>query len=276
MTFQHTGLGKLIMQVPGGKPTINQITRLRSHLWSVKTYGGNIRRAKATTGIDYVPKGGRWPYPMTFPQDVYFDARFPDGTTQTLHLTEERGYEDIDGMAHIAHYERFAKSILPASGLTINEDFVVMDCACGTGYGSNYLQKTLGCRVIGVDIAAEVVQYAQKRYAKSDKLRYLHDNAEVLQNIADDSLNALISVETIEHVPDADRVLANFKRVLKPNGVLYMTSPDATDRPGTLSTAFHVQEWTSDEFETLLRRHFAVVNIERINDYLIARCRPSA
>ena len=115
--------------------------------------------------------------------------------------------------------------------------------------------KTLRCDVTGVDINADVVRYAEKRYTPNNsKLRYLHGNAQELTQFADASIDALISVETIEHVPDAEKALAAYKRVLKPNGVLYITSPDSTDRPGTLSTAFHVQEWTYDDFVALLKR----------------------
>jgi len=263
------------MKLPGGDHLITYMYRVISHSKTIAQYEEAFQRAKETTGIVYSPKDGHWGWPLPFPRNQYLEARFPDGEVQVIHLTRERAYEDIDGPygTDISHYSRFANEVIPNSGMKVDPEFVVLDCACGSGYGSNLIHKTHKCRVFGVDVSADIVKYDAKRYAGSATLSYLHDDATVLSNFKDASVNAVISVETIEHVPDAQKALAGFHRVLKPGGVLYVTSPDATERPGTIISPYHVKEWTFDEFSTMLKAQFSVTNISRVDGYLIGVCR---
>jgi hypothetical protein len=57
------------------------------------------------------------------------------------------------------------------------------------------------------------------------------------------------------------KVVAEFHRILQPGGTLFMSTPFATLRPGTLTSEFHVREYSRGEFEDLLRRAFDTVEI---------------
>lgn len=154
----------------------------------------------------------------------------------------------------------------------------ILDCACGTGYGSNYVQQKLRCSVTGVDLSSDVIQYARKRYASSNpSLSYAQADATKLPFLESGSVLAIVSIETIEHVPDAEAALAEFRRVLKPGGILFVSTPDATGRPGTLRSEFHVREYSRAEYETLLKSRFQSVEITKYNDgyddFLVATCR---
>jgi ubiquinone/menaquinone biosynthesis C-methylase UbiE len=95
-----------------------------------------------------------------------------------------------------------------------------------------------------------------------------------LRALADASASAVVSVETIEHVPEPDRALAEFRRVLMPGGALFITTPDATGRPGTSTSAYHVREYDRAEFEACLRRYFSNVAARSEHGYLVALCQP--
>jgi hypothetical protein len=66
-----------------------------------------------------------------------------------IHLTEERGYEDIDGAAHMDLYRRFAMEVFPILDSELKKSRKpILDCTCGSGYGANYLSLTLAKPVI--------------------------------------------------------------------------------------------------------------------------------
>lgn len=102
----------------------------------------------------------------------------------------------------------------------------VLDCACGTGYGSRILSLNSDRSVVGVDISEEAVSEA-RRSQSSERVEF---------RIADASLpgqlpgpfSAIVSFETIEHVPQPDRVLANFAAALEPGGILVISTPNGS------------------------------------------------
>ncbi len=234
-----------------------------------------VREAHSQTGIKYLPRSGFWPLSgIDDHPDIWFRAKFPDGDQLEIHLTYERGYEDIDGMAQLSLYERFASDVLPRCSLWPDMNGQILDCACGSGYGSNFLQRKLKCSVVGVDIDSEVVKFATKRYASNNQfLAYKQADATKLDFLDCGSVLGIISVETIEHVVDDAKVVAEFRRVLQPSGIMYMSTPDATDRPGTLTSEFHVREYSRDEYESLLRSSFESVEIIKQGEYLLATSR---
>jgi 2-polyprenyl-3-methyl-5-hydroxy-6-metoxy-1,4-benzoquinol methylase len=284
MRFRETPVGRVVHRLPAGDLLLNAggkavglVYRLRSlneKRKRVATTKRNIQNAYKATGIEYRPVEGFGAFYHEGPLDVWFTAKFPDGEELRLHVTRERGYRDVSGLEHLPLYERFASELLTTvpggSGR-------ILDCACGTGYGADFLQRELQCRVIGVDIEEEAIRYAQKRYA-APSVAFQQGSATNLDFIPSGSLNAVVSIETIEHIPDDRVAIAEFRRVLDPNGVLLISTPDATQRPGTIISPFHEREYTRSEFQALLGGAFRSIEIrphhnER-DDLLLAICRP--
>src|SRR5690606_3888910 len=68
-----------------------------------------------------------------------------------------------------------------------------------------------------------------------------------------------VSFETSEHHDQHQEMMREIKRVLRPGGLLIISSPDKlyySDLTG-LRNPYHVKELYRDEFEALLREHFA-------------------
>jgi len=148
------------------------------------------------------------------------------------------------------HFHRYALAAHWCDGMR------VLDAACGEGYGSAVLAKT-ATTVEAVDIAADVVEHASKRYEQIENLNY-HVADCISLPFADNDFDRVVSFETLEHLAEQDALLAEFRRVLKPEGVLILSSPDKavySDLPGT-SNHFHVKELYRDELEALVSRHF--------------------
>jgi ubiquinone/menaquinone biosynthesis C-methylase UbiE len=284
LRFRETLAGRMIYSLPGGERILESGSRLLRPYYEIRVkrdrvlqFKQNVREAYVTHGIKYVPRSGFWPPILSLPVDTRFSVSFPDGEKLEIHLTEERGYQDIDGMAHIGFYEKFATEVLPANQqLPERTSDRILDCACGSGYGSNYLSEIMPCSVTGVDIEKSVINYAKKRYGTArSSLNYVNASATDLSFLATGSIHAIISIETIEHISEADKALAEYRRVLQPGGILFVSSPDATDRPDTLISAYHEREYSLQEFESLLKGYFRSVSVESSADgaYLLATCR---
>jgi len=136
----------------------------------------------------------------------------------------------------------------------------VLDLACGEGYGSQILaEKALN--VTGIDIDPEIILYATKKY-RAGNLRFLEGNAESLP-VTDQSVDVVVSFETLEHVPSQDGMLAEIKRVLKPGGLLIISTPDRkfySEETGH-HNPFHLKELFPDEFRSLLEKYFHPVRL---------------
>lgn len=137
---------------------------------------------------------------------------------------------------------------------------VVADVACGEGYGSAMLAESAS-QVYGIDLAEEAIEWARGRYAKPN-LSFFQGNGLNLP-LRTDSCDVVVSFETIEHVADPDRLLAEFARVLKKGGLLIVSTPDKEvyNRQRSEPNPFHIHEMYRDEFEVILRKHFKHVSL---------------
>lgn len=120
--------------------------------------------------------------------------------------------------AHIVRYVLAADYIRPGDR--------VLDCACGLGYGTAVLAAlSRGSDFVGVDLDPDTAAYAQANYGLPG-LNYQAGDAGLLADIPDASIDVVVSMETLEHVPDWEAALAAFQRVLKPDGRLVTSVPD--------------------------------------------------
>ncbi|WP_242441383.1 class I SAM-dependent methyltransferase [Stenotrophomonas maltophilia] len=136
----------------------------------------------------------------------------------------------------------------------------VLDVACGEGYGSRILSNAASS-VVGVDISAEAVAHAQGKYA-CGSLEFVEASAASLP-FPDDSFDVVVSFETIEHHDQHEEMLSEIRRVLRPGGLLVLSSPNKqyySIEPG-YSNPYHVKELFREELLALAGRHFSAVQI---------------
>lgn len=137
------------------------------------------------------------------------------------------------------------------------KDKVVLDIASGSGYGASILAQAGARQVIGIDIDAEAVAQAEKEYG-SKQLTFKTGKAEAIE-LENDSIEVITSFETIEHIQDYETYLKELARVLKTEGVAFISTPNR-DVFGQ-KNPFHIKEFSREEFETALKTHFSFVKI---------------
>jgi len=137
----------------------------------------------------------------------------------------------------------------------------VLDCACGTGYGSFLLsQYGKATNVTGVDISKETIKYANHHYSLPN-IKYLIDNVESLNYLKPNSFDQIISFETIEHINNPSIAVENFKKVLAKNGLLIISTPNIDNYSN--HNQFHLHELNYQSFQKILKNNFK--NVEIIN-----------
>lgn len=157
---------------------------------------------------------------------------------------------------HAARYE-FASKFVAGK--------IVIDCACGDGTSSALFAQSGAAMVHAVDASKEAVEQAAAANRRKN-LDFTHGDAAALP-FPTKLTDAYISLETIEHIArDAD-YLREVVRVLKPEGLFICSTPnrDVTNPGKTLQSKpwnpFHVREYSSTEFEVLLRQYFGEIQM---------------
>jgi ubiquinone/menaquinone biosynthesis C-methylase UbiE len=167
-----------------------------------------------------------------------------------LQFTGERYVPSEGGEIRLEHFHRYALARTLSHGKT------VLDLACGEGYGSALLSaEALG--VLGVDVDKAVILNAQTTYQNLPNLQFQCANV-TQTGLPAASFDLVVSFETIEHLMEQTEMLAEIRRVLRPDGVLLISSPNRpvyTDKR-QYCNEFHVQELDFAAFDEQIRLHF--------------------
>jgi ubiquinone/menaquinone biosynthesis C-methylase UbiE len=138
----------------------------------------------------------------------------------------------------------------------------ILDAGCGTGYGSAELAQS-ALQVTGLDIAPEAVEYARATYPIPN-LHFLVASC-VATPLRPNSFELVIAFEVIEHLEDYRAFLNECARVVTPQGLFIVSSPNksyyAESRAKTGPNPFHQHEFEADEFVSELSRVFSNVRL---------------
>jgi SAM-dependent methyltransferase len=134
----------------------------------------------------------------------------------------------------------------------------VLDLASGEGYGADLLARQASA-VIGVDIDPDAVAHAGARYGnRGVNVQFLTAPITNIPIPDDHSFDAAVCFEAIEHIDDHEGLLREVKRLLKPDGLFIVSTPNKIvyrDHAGE-QNPFHVRELSFEEFKVLLQKHF--------------------
>jgi 2-polyprenyl-3-methyl-5-hydroxy-6-metoxy-1,4-benzoquinol methylase len=119
-----------------------------------------------------------------------------------------------------------------------------------------------GLSVVGLDMEMLAIKYAQQELAKRNitNTRFVQATGEDLP-FSDQVFDGVIAMELVEHLDSSStaKLLEGIKRVCKPGGVLVVTTPHKQSE--TMSSPYHVQEFSAPELKALLGRYFPRVEV---------------
>jgi len=156
-------------------------------------------------------------------------------------MTAEGGFNPT-WQRHVATYALSA-GLLPAGR--------VLDLGCGVGHSFELLAPR---ETVGVDVEPSVLAGQQRETVVAD-MRDLP--------FEDGSFGSVLSVQSLEHVPDPQRVLSQARRVLEPGGVAVFVTPNRLTfgAPEEIIDPYHYREYDPEQLRSLMAPWFSQVQI---------------
>lgn len=137
---------------------------------------------------------------------------------------------------------------------------MVADISCGMGYGTKELSRVAKI-VIGVDGAQQLIEAASSRI-KSSNVKFLQkdlNRMELMPEIKEGSVDAVVSFETLEHLIDPNKAASQFSRILRPGGFLLCSVPnvlsESRDGAGLPRNKDHRQWFNYGSLSRMVERH---------------------
>ncbi|GLZ43331.1 methyltransferase [Actinokineospora sp. NBRC 105648] len=130
-------------------------------------------------------------------------------------------------------------------------DAVVLEAGCGEGYGADLLAHRAEL-VIGLDYDEVTAGHVARAYPS---VRAVRGNLASLP-LRDGGIDVVANLQVIEHLWDQEGFLRECRRVLRPGGLLLITTPNRlTFSPGrdTPLNPFHTRELAPSELDGLVR-----------------------
>lgn len=184
------------------------------------------------------------------------NARYVLAVSRLIDWTGERCVPWVADTAML--YEHYHRYLWAARLLGARR---ILDVGSGEGYGAAILAGA-GAEVLGVDIDAAAVRHAAARYERPG-LGFMQASVLDLSGAERGGFDAVVAFEIIEHVEDHAGAMEQIRRVLRPEGILIMSTPDKdlyNAATGQVNE-FHSHELTLAEFRELLGESFRHVAV---------------
>lgn len=160
---------------------------------------------------------------------------------------ERQAAPNLNGIRsdHIARY-KLATRFIPNKA-------VILDMACGAGYGSYLLATKTKCRrILAVDLSKDAIEYA-RRYYNSLKIEHRQEDC-LMTSLDPEGFDVAVCFETLEHIKEGRKLLIRFFKTIKPGGRLILSSPNQLRMPfNPKRFPFHVRHYTAKELANLIK-----------------------
>jgi SAM-dependent methyltransferase len=167
-------------------------------------------------------------------------------------FTGERFLPSCSGEIAYEHWHRYVFARRWVQGKR------VLDAACGEGYGTALL-ATVASSAVGVDVDFATIAQARVAYGEGMRVRFIATSCTGLP-LPSASFDVIVSFETIEHLEAEEQpdMLSEFARVLAPDGILIISSPNKRlySDAREYANPYHLKELYREDLARLLGRRF--------------------
>ncbi len=187
---------------------------------------------------------------------------------QNIEFPDERAYMYDDPDLRIMktdpkkkHWDRWINRYKKCIQLTGRSGGKWLDAACGSGYGTEIISVFAGS-VIGADVDSKTIAYAKKHHGSNANIDFINKDILDFSSWEKNKFDVVISIETIEHMLDAEPFFKQVFRLLKTDGLFVVTTPESQVGGGkNPNNQFHLNEYTYDQFSNILKSTFCEVVI---------------
>ena len=143
-------------------------------------------------------------------------------------------------------------------------DKTVLDLGCGEGYGSQVMARWAR-EIVACDVSEESIQFAKRKYPHSNiEFVFMESSDNLPQNLTANPFDAVVSFQVIEHIHDDNAFIRQVAGLLKPEGIFFLTTPNASVRLLPFQNPwnqFHIREYNFCQLKKLLTPYFDEVQI---------------
>ncbi len=135
------------------------------------------------------------------------------------------------------------------------KDKSIIDIGCGARMGP-YILSEAASNVVGIDNSEEAIQFCKRKWPRRN-ISYLTADATKIP-FEDNKFDIAVSFEVIEHIEDYVTYLKEVKRILRPDGIFILSTPNrpVASPSDKLSNVDHFREFDSEELRNILKKHF--------------------
>jgi SAM-dependent methyltransferase len=192
---------------------------------------------------------------LTITKDYYNNRLGKEHAHDNFHMEDWFRWEAIE-------------SVIKKQLHSTSTELTILDYGCGTGWLSNLLSKY--ARVTGIDISEKAILSAANKY-KHIRFFSFDASSKELPELKQEKFDIIVSSEVIEHVQDQKKYIDNIIQLLKPKGLLVLTTPT-----GEWKKQYFYKdrsEWgqpfefwlTSKELKNLMQENLHAVHIRSFN-----------
>ena len=162
-----------------------------------------------------------------------FDSTYGHFTTDVLQTIRNETFgQDIgqNSWTTVEEYDRFI------SWLDLRPEHHVLEVASGSGGPAQYVADSAGCRVTGIDANEAGVATANQSVAGSDhadRITFKVADANSALPFDDNSFDAVLCIDSMNHFPDRLKVFQEWRRILRPGRRAIFTDPVVVTGPVT-------------------------------------------
>ncbi|MGI5846184.1 MAG: class I SAM-dependent methyltransferase [Alphaproteobacteria bacterium] len=172
---------------------------------------------------------------------------------------------------HLFAYEYVKQFLFPRAN--------VLEVGCGDGYGTCYINRS-DINLEAIDVSKDAIKIAKSKYKN---IKFKSFNGKDF-NYPDNTFDVILSFQVIEHVESVEQYLKELRRILKPKGLLILTTPDRRYRLTKNQkpwNPFHLREYDLKLYKQDLKKIFpkteifSVLSSEEILDIEFNRVKPN-